>query len=137
MTASEYADEFLVRLGKRLRRVRNRYDLTLRDVASLLGGTASRVSRYERGRMPPPLLWLRDFGLHFRVNFNWLLTGDADFSVPEMQKPDKAERARILQWLSSFPDYRGEEPFLGPTLASTDREPPTPPDTEQPPQDGQ
>ena len=64
-------------LGRRLRELRG-FDLTQEAFAKELGISQSQLSKYERGKAAPPADVLFSIKKYFRVNIDWLLTGEGD-----------------------------------------------------------
>lgn len=61
-------------IGARIRQIRGK--LTQSQFAQLLSVKQNYVSRYETGRIPPPLL-LQKIARHGNVSMDWLFTGKA------------------------------------------------------------
>ncbi|MFE2880511.1 helix-turn-helix domain-containing protein [Streptomyces roseus] len=80
-------------LGRELRRCREARGLTLRQVAPVIHGSVSKISRLERGESPPKPRDVRDLARHYGV--------DAD----EMRALERLlEHARDSQWYEQFSD---------------------------------
>ncbi|MEV0989108.1 helix-turn-helix transcriptional regulator [Streptomyces sp. NPDC049949] len=80
-------------LGRELRRCREARGLTLRQVAPVIRGSVSKISRLERGESPPRPRDARDLARYYGV--------DAD----EMRAMERLlEQARDCEWYEQFSD---------------------------------
>ncbi|WP_327134604.1 helix-turn-helix domain-containing protein [Streptomyces sp. NBC_01343] len=80
-------------LGRELRRCREARGLTLRQVAPVIRGAVSKISRLERGESPPRPRDVRDLARYYGV--------DAD----EMRAMERLlEQARDCEWNEQFSD---------------------------------
>ncbi len=82
-------------VGKRIRKIRG--GLTQKQFAEILGIKQNYVSRYERGRIPPPevLVKIAEFG---NVSIDWILVGR-----------EKVSEKMGLQIAEEYANYREEE----------------------------
>ncbi|MBA3916415.1 MAG: helix-turn-helix transcriptional regulator [Acidobacteriales bacterium] len=64
-------------LGRRIRQLRG-FDCTQDEFARKLGISQSQLSKYERGIVAPPADVLIRIKEQFRVNIDWLLTGEPE-----------------------------------------------------------
>ena len=62
-------------VGRRLRELRG-FDMTQEEFAKRLGISQSQLSKYERGLAAPAADVLVRIKQRFRVNIDWLLTGE-------------------------------------------------------------
>jgi transcriptional regulator with XRE-family HTH domain len=73
--------------GKRLREIRKKHHITIKDLSSKTGLSKAMISEAETGKnKPSPNLLLALIKL-YDVNVNWLLTGEGDI----YQKTEKSE----------------------------------------------
>lgn len=62
-------------IGERLKMIRKKNDLKLKEVGAFFDVTAQTLSRYENDDRTPDNDFLRDFGKHFNLSGDWLLYG--------------------------------------------------------------
>jgi transcriptional regulator with XRE-family HTH domain len=63
-------------LGERLKMIRQKNKLKLKEAGALFDMTAQTLSRYENNERTPDNDFLREFGKHFRLSGDWLLYGE-------------------------------------------------------------
>lgn len=93
-------------LGKRLRELRNRHNLTVEDVASRLLCSATKVSRLETGARRPSLRDVRDLCMVYAL--------DEPTSAELMSL---ARGAREQGWWTQYEDIRSD-PYIGLEVAA-------------------
>jgi transcriptional regulator with XRE-family HTH domain len=64
-----------------------------------IGVAASSINAYESGRAMPSVEVLLKLGQIYRVNLHWLLLGEGDIYVGELQAEDVGTLRRQLNWL--------------------------------------
>jgi transcriptional regulator with XRE-family HTH domain len=62
-------------IGQRLRMIRKKENLILKEVGAICGITDQSLSRYERDQRTPENEFLKRFVKHFNINTDWLLFG--------------------------------------------------------------
>jgi len=62
-------------IGERLRMIRKRENLLLKQVGDICGITAQTLSRYEKDERKPDYEFLGHFVKHFKISSDWLLFG--------------------------------------------------------------
>ena len=63
-------------IGERLRMIRKKNNLKLKEAGAIFDVTAQTLSRYENDDRTPDNDFLRDFGKHFKLSGDWLLYGE-------------------------------------------------------------
>jgi transcriptional regulator with XRE-family HTH domain len=63
-------------VGKRLRMIRKKANLLLKEAGAICGITSQTLSRYENDERKPDYEFLRRFVKHFNISTDWLLFGD-------------------------------------------------------------
>jgi len=64
-------------VGERLRMVRTKEGLLLKEVGAICGITAQTLSRYENNDRKPDYEFLGRFVKHFKISTDWLLFGES------------------------------------------------------------
>jgi len=64
-------------IGERLRMIRKKENLLLKELGATCGITAQTLSRYENDDRKPDYEFLRRFVTHFNVSTEWLLFGES------------------------------------------------------------
>lgn len=86
--------------GDRLKKIRKFKKLSQEKVSEIMGVTALTYARYEKNIRKPDLEFIRKFGSHFDVNFNWLINGDGtafrDRSIDIERDEEKREELKNL-----------------------------------------
>ncbi|WP_039631492.1 helix-turn-helix transcriptional regulator [Streptomyces sp. 769] len=85
-------------LGEELRRHRELRGLTLKDVAPVIRGSTSKVSRLERGESPPKPRDVYDLARHYRLS-------DAEMRVVEQLLAQTNNQEWYEQFADVTPDY--------------------------------
>jgi len=67
-----------VKIGKRLRQIRERFGMSQTEFGNSLGIQYQHVSKYERGESVPTWENLIKLIQNYDININWLLTGEGD-----------------------------------------------------------
>lgn len=76
-----------ITIGQRLRMIRKKENLLLKEVGAICGITDQSLSRYERDQRTPENEFLKRFVTHFKLNTDWLL-----FGTPPIYKEAAQER---------------------------------------------
>lgn len=71
--------------GSRLKEVRTKTGLTLEKISELSGLSTSGLSDMEKGKTRPSSLYLYFLAREYKVNINWILTGEGKAYVPEVE----------------------------------------------------
>ena len=66
-----------IEIGIRLRKLRKESGETISGIAKATGISKSNLSRYERGLHQPSIKILSELADYFRVDFDWLATGES------------------------------------------------------------
>jgi transcriptional regulator with XRE-family HTH domain len=77
-------------IGERLRMIRKKENLVLKEVGELCGITDQSLSRYERDKRYPENEFLKRFVTHFKLNTDWVLFG----TLPIYKVDDKEKDAK-------------------------------------------
>lgn len=86
--------------GDRLKKIRKAKKLTKEKTAELMGITTLTYSRYERNIRKPDLDFVKKFGNHFNINFNWLIDGVGEpFRDAAMKIDENEEKRREMKGL--------------------------------------
>jgi transcriptional regulator with XRE-family HTH domain len=64
-------------LGKRLKMIRKKENLILKEVAAICNVTVKTLSRYENDQRTPDNDFLKIFVTHFKISTDWLLFGES------------------------------------------------------------
>ncbi len=76
---------------QRIKKVRKKLSLTQKEFAVALSIPHTSISRYELGSVKPSFDILSKIGQQYKINLNWLLTGDGTmFNTPIDLDPEKA-----------------------------------------------
>jgi len=86
-------------VGERLRAIREELDLTLEKIGELAGFSKSQISAAERGEKKPSTAYLFALIDNFKVNINYILTGDGD---PFLDHRNKSEDEKDMDELFSL-----------------------------------
>lgn len=95
-------------IGRRIREVRNKLDLSQAELAKILGVSQRTVSHWETQRNEPPLDVLRTMCSKLGVNLNWLLTGEGEMflnEIPQIPGIEDDER-ELLALLRENPEMK-------------------------------
>lgn len=60
-------------IGSRLKKIRQNNNQSQEQTATIFNITKQTLSRYEKGQRTPDNDFLKHFGMHFKINANWLL----------------------------------------------------------------
>ena len=74
-------------IGERLKMIRTRNNLKLKEAGAIFDITAQTLSRYENGQRTPDNEFLEYFGKHFNLSGDWLLYGE-----PPIYRADDLDR---------------------------------------------
>ncbi|TOK32804.1 hypothetical protein CGI16_23020 [Vibrio parahaemolyticus] len=77
-----------IKIGQRLRIVRDLYEENQPDLAKVLGCTSSTVSKYERGALALSPEAINRICYHYNVRHCWLLTGEGPILDKDGKAPD-------------------------------------------------
>ena len=81
--------------GERLRQVRKELDLTQEQMGERLGYSQSTYQRYESGRSKVPLDLIDGLKHQFRVDPEWVISGDGEMFMPEGPKPASTQDENV------------------------------------------
>ena len=68
-------------LGDRLKAIRQAKNLTLQELAAIIGSSHGYLSQVERNQKKPGSEILLSLKQHLNVNINWLLTGEGEMFI--------------------------------------------------------
>jgi transcriptional regulator with XRE-family HTH domain len=77
-------------IGERLKMIRKKENLLLKEVGEICGITDQSLSRYERDQRTPENEFIKRFVTHFKLNTDWLLFG----TLPIYKVDDKEREAK-------------------------------------------
>lgn len=90
-------------LGERLRYLRKRRGLRLKDVAQELGITVSALAMYERGERRPPYARLAALARFYEVRADYLVFGTPDTHVLREPSLDEAVTAdNVVEFIRRY-----------------------------------
>ncbi|MDO9566941.1 MAG: helix-turn-helix transcriptional regulator [Candidatus Desulfaltia sp.] len=96
-------------IGNNLRKIRQDQGLTLSKLAELLNTSSSYISEIENGKKSLSLNLIMSLSAKFKVNLNWLLTGEGLMYRQEKERPSNGivniadiPREQIKQWIDDF-----------------------------------
>ena len=98
-------------LGERIRVIRKRLNLSQKKFAEILGISLITLQRYEKGEREPSSEVLVNIKQKFKVNMNWLLTGEGKMFLEEDEKENSIEK-EILELLANEPDEEKKKALL-------------------------
>ncbi|MCL2247614.1 MAG: helix-turn-helix domain-containing protein, partial [Lentimicrobiaceae bacterium] len=75
-------------IGTRLKTARISLGISQTEIANVLGIESSFLSNVERGAKKPPKNLIELFSSRYKINANWILTGEGDMAIED--KPTKA-----------------------------------------------
>ncbi len=79
----------------KLRELRKRTGITMKDLGEAIGLAESTISHYETGKRQPDYETLLKFGEFFGVSVDYLLTGDESKKAPTQEGERKISDADI------------------------------------------
>lgn len=82
-------------IGERLRMIRTKENLLLKEVGNLCGISEQTLSRYERGQRTPDNEFLKEFINHFKVSPDWLYLGQSPIYRDDQYKKREVKEAFI------------------------------------------
>jgi transcriptional regulator with XRE-family HTH domain len=85
-------------IGKRLKKIRNHFELTQEEIAEKLGISTDTYLRNERNHHNPGNRTLHLLFKEFNISLNWLLMGHG-----EMFRDDQIEYEQIKQFITNSP----------------------------------
>ena len=68
-------------VGKRIKRLKNKLNITSSALADKLSIPVRTIGSYERDEVPPSEKFLNALITNFHVNINWLLTGSGEMFI--------------------------------------------------------
>jgi len=68
-------------IGERLKKARQSLGLKQTEIAKVLGFKSNFLSRIESGTKNPPKELIELFSLRYKINANWILTGEGDMVI--------------------------------------------------------
>jgi transcriptional regulator with XRE-family HTH domain len=89
-------------IGERLKMIRKKEGLMLKEVGDICGTTAQTLSRYEKNERKPDYEFLGHFVKHFKISSDWLLFGESPiYKGGELDKDVKASFIELSHLISS------------------------------------
>jgi len=79
-------------IGRRIKIIRNILNLTQKEFANALHIDDSNVRKWESGKVLPNAEKLLIMKEKFKININWLLTGEGEMFIKEEEKIEDKER---------------------------------------------
>ena len=75
-------------VGKRIKRLKNKLNITSSVLADKLSIPVRTIGSYERDEVPPSEKFLNALITKFHVNINWLLTGNGEMFINAKDEND-------------------------------------------------
>jgi transcriptional regulator with XRE-family HTH domain len=89
-------------IGERLRMIRKKGNLLLKQVGDICGITAQTLSRYEKDERKPDYEFLGLFVKHFKISSDWLLFGESPiYRGTDLDKDVKESFIELSDLISS------------------------------------
>lgn len=89
-------------IGERLRMIRKKKNLLLKQVGDMCGITAQTLSRYEHNERKPDYEFLGHFVKHFNISSDWLLFGESPiYKTAALDRDIKESFIELSQLISS------------------------------------
>ena len=89
-------------IGERLRMIRKKEKLMLKELGDICGITAQTLSRYEKDERKPDYEFLGHFLKHFKISSDWLLFGESPiYKGGELDKEVKESFIELSHLISS------------------------------------
>jgi transcriptional regulator with XRE-family HTH domain len=99
-----------ITVGQRLRMIRKKENLLLKEVGAICGITDQSLSRYERDQRTPENEFLKRFVTHFKLNTDWLLFGTPPiYKVADQERDVKKSFIELSEMIKSK-DVPGIDP---------------------------
>jgi len=107
----------LKQIGQRLEAVRKALALTLVKMEEIIGLSKSQIAAAEKGEKKPSTTYLHGLITHFKVNINYILTGNGDMFLDRKNKTEEEKdmdelfdlmrKVRMVRYavLSFFQEY--------------------------------
>ena len=99
-----------ITIGQRLRMIRKKENLLLKEVGAICGITDQSLSRYERDQRTPENEFLKQFVTHFKLNTDWLLFGTPPIYKVAAQERDVNKSFIELSEMIKSKDIPGIDP---------------------------
>jgi len=80
--------------GERLRSLREKNNLTQKDLASILNVSHSNISKYEAGSLEPNLAFINKASKYFKVSIDYLL---GNSNIPNPDNPQLQEANELMK----------------------------------------
>lgn len=108
-------------VSERIKMVRKHYDLTQSKFADGLKIKQSSISAIEGGGNPD-IETLINIGIVYKINLNWLLTGNGNMLIREFSGNTKELEEKIIELQSDVEKYQDEVLTLYREKAELERE---------------
>ena len=89
--------------GRRIREMRKRRGLTLKEVAEATGYTIGHISQIERDLKSPSLVALRKIAACLDCSEVWLIMGDSELSAKSSEEGKKSKESYLMRKESRIP----------------------------------
>ncbi len=76
-------------IGERIREIRKERKISQIEFSKTLGITQDKLSKYENGRIKPPIELLLSISEKFNISLNWLLMGKGDKYLKKEEEIDE------------------------------------------------
>lgn len=80
----------------KLRELRKKYGLTMKELGAEIGVAESTISQYETGKRQPDYETLLKLGEFFGVSVDYILTGEETKKAPDLTEKDRRDIERRL-----------------------------------------
>ena len=89
--------------GRRIREMRKRRGLTLKEVAEATGYTIGHISQIERDLKSPSLVALRKIAACLNCSEVWLIMGDSELSAQSPEEGKKSKESYLMRKENRIP----------------------------------
>ena len=97
--------------NNRLRKLRGLLNLKQKDMADLIGVSLKVYQRYEKGEQKPSYEKLIPLISSFKVNINWLLTGEGEIFLSQSENTNQSNNPhQYTELLSAIKQIEGKVP---------------------------
>jgi len=89
-----------MKIAENLKKLREILGLTQEEMAQLLGVSLRAYQAYEKGSMEPKVGKLEILAQKYKVNLNWLVTGEGEIFIPQSKENLSPE---LVEFFKQFP----------------------------------
>lgn len=106
----------------KLRELRKKCGLTMKELGAEIGVAESTISQYETGKRQPDYETLLKLGEFFGVSIDYILTGEETKKAPTLTKKDERDIASKLDEIMNDLENSGTLMFDGDPMSDEARE---------------